>query len=458
MSRPRRPIVVACFGNGAARGLALALQRWGFEPEILAEPDWTVARVQQRIAPTILYLHSSRYAPQRLWQAINRSNVTPSLTVLPHRALAWDPNLLNISPEFVNWPCGEYELKARLDRALKSWTPPSSTDDALSQTARTPLGLVGQSEPFRGAMRRIARVAQCDAPVLIEGETGVGKELAARAVHYLGSRQHHPFVPINCGALPDTLVENELFGHVRGAYTDAKESRGGLVAQAEGGTLFFDEVEALSPRAQVVLLRFLQDRHYSPLGSRSPSHANVRIVAASNADLHALTRQGQFREDLLYRLSVVVIRLPPLRDRRADVRPLAEEFLRQACARYKLPARALHPTALEWMEHYSWPGNVRELENLIHQACVVSEGPWIHLSAAGAEHGGRTREMAAPHSPRSFRQAKAELVSEFERRYLESMLRDCGGNVTEAARRAGKERRALGKLLKRHGLDRRAYS
>lgn len=456
MSRPRRPIVVACFGDGAARGLSVALQRWEFEPEVLAETDWTRLRNSRRTAPTILYLHSARYAPQRLQQAIHQSRVSPSLTVLPHRALAWDPNLLSISPEFVGWPCGEYELKARLDRALKSWAPPPN-DDSLPQTVRTTLRLVGDSGPFRDAMRRIARVALCDAPVLIEGETGVGKELAARAVHYLGSRQDHPFVPINCGALPDTLVENELFGHVRGAYTDAKESRGGLVTQAEGGTLFFDEVEALSPRAQVVLLRFLQDRQYSPLGGHNLCRANVRIVAASNADLRALSRQGLFREDLLYRLSVVVIKLPALRERRADVRPLAEEFMRQACAQYKLPAKALHPAALDWMEQYNWPGNVRELENLIHHACVVSDGHWIHVSAAGVGTGKAAAGASGCRSRRSFRQAKAELISEFERRYLDDVLRDCGGNVTEAAKRAGKERRALGKLLKRYGLDRQTY-
>lgn len=448
----RRPLIVLCVGGfGEARAFAHALQQLDCQPEMV-EAAWMDRYVERPTVPTILYLDSARSAGERVLSVLHRSKVVPSLTVMPHGVETWDPDILNASPEFVCWPCSAEELRVRLDRALSGWTVADpAADDPAYRDACNRLSIVGGSASFRHAMQLVARVARCDAPVLIEGETGVGKELAARAVHYLGVRRDGPFVPVNCGAIPDNLIENELFGHERGAYTDAKESRGGLVSQAERGTLFLDEVETLSPRAQVVLLRFLQDRCYRPLGGRSSSLADVRIVAASNADLLVLARRGSFREDLLYRLSVVTIRVPPLRDRREDMRSLAEEFIRQACTRYRLPAKVLHASTLEWMMRYDWPGNVRELENFIHQACVTSDGRWI-LAAGSHECGRPTQVSSTDIAGRPFNHAKALTIAEFERTYLEMVMRECQGNVTRAARLAGKERRAFGKLLKRCGL------
>jgi two-component system response regulator GlrR len=191
------------------------------------------------------------------------------------------------------------------------------------------LNLIGRSRAFLVAVALIERIAACDHPVLIEGETGTGKEIAARAIHYLGARRRFPFIPVNCGAIPDSLVESALFGHVRGAFTDARESQPGIIAQARGGTLFLDEIEAMSMRAQVALLRFLQDKQYAPIGGATMIASDVRVVAATNADLSQMARAGSFRSDLLFRLNVLKLHLPPLRERSGDVLLLAEHFMQR---------------------------------------------------------------------------------------------------------------------------------
>jgi len=218
---------------------------------------------------------------------------------------------------------------------------------------------------------QIERFARCDATVLINGETGTGKELTARAIHYHGKRAEGPFIPINCGALPDALFGSELFGHTRGAFTDAYESRAGLVEQAEGGTLFLDELEALSPAGQVALLRFLQDHEYRPLGAPRARVANVRVLGATNADLSSFVRQGKFRQDLLYRLDVLTLDVPPLRNRGDDALVLARAFLRKLCSRYQQLERTFHADAIAALRSYEWPGNVRELENLIRRIAAL---------------------------------------------------------------------------------------
>jgi DNA-binding NtrC family response regulator len=321
------------------------------------------------------------------------------------------------------------------------------------------LNLVGASPAFLSAMRTIKKIAGCDAPALVEGETGTGKELAARAIHYLGARRDHPFIPVNCGALPDQLLENELFGHERGAFTDAREVQVGVVQLAEGGTLFLDEIDALSPKAQVALLRFLQDRQYRPLGSKRLRTANVRFIAASNTDLSELTQQHQFRQDLLYRLNVVPVRLPPLRARDADVELLARHFIKRFARQYGQPEKSLPPSIIGALRRHHWPGNVRELENTLHRAFVLADGDTVRVPALHGDEGERRRSLLDRRQTALLEHdlgaAKARLIVEFERRYLESLLRDTQGNVSEAARRAGKERRALGKLIKKHGLANR---
>ena len=317
--------------------------------------------------------------------------------------------------------------------------------------------MIGQSDEFKAVLHLIEKIARNDAPVLIEGETGTGKELVARALHYGGARRDHPFIPLNCGALPDTLMENELFGHRKGAYTDAKSEQAGVIAHADHGTLFLDEIDALTPRAQIVFLRFLQDQQYRPLGSGEARSADVRIVAASNADLDALTRRGDFRLDLLYRLKVMHIVLPPLRERCGDIALLAEHFLVRCAARFKSGEKRLTPDSLQRMEGYDWPGNVRELENFIYREYLLSDGGVIDVAMPGL-----CRQPATLPRPDlaqlSFKQAKTRAIAEFERQYVAGILSATAGNVTKAASLVGKERRAFGRLLKKHDIDKSPFA
>ena len=300
-------------------------------------------------------------------------------------------------------------------------------------------------------LQQIEKIGRSTASVLIQGETGSGKELAARAIHWFSVRRDEPFVAVNCGAVPDTLIETELFGHAKGAFTDAREARPGVIAQAEGGTLFLDETDALSPKAQVALLRFLQDLRYRPVGTATEIASDVRIIAAANQDLLVLVEDGHFRRDLLYRLNIFVVCIPPLRCRPTDIDLLASYFIHLFSDRYGMPPKRLHPAALEWLRRHDWPGNVRELENWIHRELLLAEGEEIRCGLP------RAMGIAPPplrQATPDLRTAKAQALAEFESSYLARVLAEAGGNVTLAARLAGKERRAFGKLIKKYGIDR----
>ena len=307
--------------------------------------------------------------------------------------------------------------------------------------------MIGDSPAFNQALRVVDKIARFDVPVLIEGETGTGKELAARAIHYQGPRRDHPFVPVNCGAIPDSLIENELFGHDRGAFTDARDHRRGLVAYARRGTLFLDEVDMLSAKAQVTLLRFVQDQQYRPLGSNRHEEADVRIIAATNANLEALASTSRFRSDLFYRLRILHLTMPPLRERRGDPALLTEHFIAKLAVRFDEPVKSIGPATLAWFDRYEWPGNIRELENLICRNFLLADEGVIEIAPP-------TGTALADPLVLNFSDAKAIVLQRFERRYLESLLTRANGNVTLAASLAGKERRALGKMLKKHHLGR----
>jgi two-component system response regulator GlrR len=320
--------------------------------------------------------------------------------------------------------------------------------------------LVGCSPAFQDAVHLIRHIAETDAPVLVEGETGTGKEVAARAIHYSGARQDRPFVAVNCGALPEHLVENELFGHARGAYTDARGSQLGVVALADGGTLFLDEVESLCARGQVALLRFLQDLRYRPLGGHREEHANVRIIAATNVNLWQMVLAKQFRSDLYYRLQILFLRMPPLRERIGDPGILASHFVGAFSARYGWRHRRISWDSVADLDRYEWPGNVRELENLVHRALLLTADPivavpqeWLAADPAAAE----SPHLAGNYFNLNLMEAKARMLDQFERVYVSRALAQTGGNVSEAARRSGKERRAFGKLLKKHSIDKRMF-
>ena len=338
-------------------------------------------------------------------------------------------------------------------RSHRTASPAGRGEAAAPDFAR--LNLVGESPAFLDTLRLIRKLSTADAAVLIQGETGTGKELAARAIHYLGSRNTAPFIPVNCGALPDSLVESEFFGHARGAFTDAKESRAGLIEQAEGGTLFLDELEALSPRGQVALLRFLQDHTYRPVGGAHGRTANVRVIGSTNADLAAMVKRGDYRADLVFRLSVLTVDLPPLRARPGDAILLAERFLRLFSAQYQLPLKPLDAAARRYLECHDWPGNVRELENLVHRSLLLSDGASVSFpNVAEAAAAAPADASSVP----SFNEAKARAIAHFERTYVIELMRRTKGNISMAARLCGKERSRLGKLMKKYGLERVAFA
>ena len=330
------------------------------------------------------------------------------------------------------------ELRARLD------------------SVRAAQGMIGSAGAYLEALEQITQFAAVELPILIVGETGTGKELAARALHYLSGRSGGPFIPVNCGALPERLFENELFGHSKGAFTDAGRAQAGLISQAEGGTLLLDEVDCLDPRSQAALLRFLQDRTYRPLGSGPIVAADVRIIASTNARLDTIVEQSGFRTDLLFRLDVGRIELPPLRERICDILPLARHFLAAAAQRHGLAVPRINAALERRLLEYSWPGNVRELENAMHRGLLLTGGcsalpDSIRLGASG-------KSEAAPSECGgiffgTLKSERARRTESFEREYLTSLLDRCHGNVSAASIEAGTERRHLGRLIQRHGIQ-----
>ena len=321
--------------------------------------------------------------------------------------------------------------------------------DALVQKLKEDIGLkqiIGESPAFLDKVRCVPRFARCDATVLISGESGTGKELFARAIHYLSPRADRPFVPVNCGALPENLVESEIFGHKRGAFTGAASDQAGLIREAEGGTLFLDEIDCLTPQAQVKLLRFLQDGEYRSVGSQQILHANIRVVAAANADFSHIVREGKFREDLFYRLNVLALTLPALRERRGDILLLTRDFLEKQAAITETRPKNLSLAALNRLLSHSWPGNVRELQNVLMRAIVLSDRDSIEPSDLDLPEDGLAAEE------QSFQAMKSRAVQRFEHDFLATVLRAHDGNITRAAFAVKKNRRAFWELLRKHGL------
>jgi DNA-binding NtrC family response regulator len=314
-------------------------------------------------------------------------------------------------------------------------------EESVTQLRAT-LGLehiVGESPAFVALIQQIPAIARYDVSVLIFGETGTGKEVFARAIHYRSPRAGKPFVPVNCGAIPVDLLENEFFGHESGAFTSANSSRHGVIKEAEGGTLFLDEVDSLPPLAQVKLLRFLQDGQFRPLGSASICSANVRIIAASNANFSEALVSGRFRKDLYYRLNVLTLKLPTLQEREDDIILLARHFLAKYSNKYDTPAREFSPAALEKLLYHSWPGNVRELENVIQRAVVLANEVTIQADHICIGDTGKNKLES-----QSFQQRKVQVVHEFEQNYVRRLLLIYKGNITRAAQGAGKDAERFG--------------
>lgn len=336
---------------------------------------------------------------------------------------------------FLTKPIDKDALYKAIDEALEQRSP--ATDEAWRQA------IVTRSPLMLRLLEQAGMVAQSDVSVLINGQSGTGKEIVAQAIHNASPRHDKPFVAINCGALPEQLLESELFGHARGAFTGAVSNREGLFQAAEGGTLFLDEIGDMPVALQVKLLRVLQERKVRPLGSNRDIEINVRIISATHRDLPKAMARGEFREDLFYRLNVVNLKIPPLSERTEDIPLLANHLLRQSADRHKPFVRAFSSDAMKRLMAAKWPGNVRQLVNVIEQCVALTSSPVI--GDALVEQALEGENTALP----TFVEAR----NQFELNYLRKLLQITKGNVTHAARMAGRNRTEFYKLLSRHELD-----
>jgi two-component system response regulator AtoC len=348
--------------------------------------------------------------------------------------------------DYVSKPFNVEELRLTVTRALerKRLSDEAQADPASKPRTRT-AEIEGKSPRMLDVYKLVARVASTTATVLVVGESGTGKELVARAIHSHSPRATAPFVPINCTALSESLLESELFGHARGAFTGAIAAKRGLLEMADGGTLFLDEIGDMGPKMQAQLLRVLQDGEVRPVGGSESIKVDVRLVCATNRDLDAEVKSGRFREDLYFRINVVTVKLPPLRDRAGDIPILVAHFLAKVARRESRAEASMSPEALDMLCRYSWPGNVRELENAVERAVAVAKGNVILPSDLPVEvYGG-----AAP-APGGIIDDRPTLA-ELERRYIALVLSECAGNKKKAAEKLGIDRRTLYRALERSG-------
>ncbi|HKC62355.1 MAG TPA: sigma-54 dependent transcriptional regulator [Pyrinomonadaceae bacterium] len=330
----------------------------------------------------------------------------------------------------------------------------SRAEEKRERTYISDIDLVGRSAAFVQLMKLVGRVAPTDLPVLVEGESGTGKEVVARAIHRRSRRSERPFIAVNCGAIPSELIESELFGHVRGAFTGAERDRRGLWEEANGGTVFLDEITETTLAFQVKLLRALQEGEIRRVGSNQTLRVDVRVIAASNRDVEAEVNQGRFRQDLLYRLNAVTINLPPLRERREDIVPLARRFAERVRLGLDAPV-TFSRAALRLLEQYSWPGNIRELENSVIRAAALSDHTIRPEDLP--ERVRRSGEAVARNIEEGAQGAATQqeewlTLEEVEKRYVARVLEHTGGNKQAAARLLGVDRKTIERMMKRYNI------
>jgi DNA-binding NtrC family response regulator len=349
--------------------------------------------------------------------------------------------------DYVTKPFRIEELRARLERAARA-VELQQENQLLREQLRTRPGfggLIGVSEKMQRIYKVIQKVSQHGYPVLILGESGTGKELVARSIHFSGARKDRPFVPVDCSSLVPTLIESELFGHVKGAFTGAQHGKQGLLEAANGGTLFLDEIGDMPVDLQAKLLRALQEREVKPVGSTERRRINVRVMAATNRDLDGAIRTGAFRQDLYFRLNVVQVKLPALRERKSDIPLLVMSFLDKFCDP-QLPARSISEEAMRHLVGYDWPGNVRELENCIERAVALSSGPIVHVADLPSN-------LQYPSSDRMPQKDELLPIDELERRAILRTLRETSGDKLAAARILGIGKTTLYRKLKQYHVE-----
>lgn len=345
---------------------------------------------------------------------------------------------------FLNKPFDPEELLLQIEKALENQRLVSEVKrlEGLLKDRHDFKNIIARSARMRGILDLVSRIAGTDSTVYISGESGTGKEVIARSIHLASERRDNPFVAINCAAIPETLMESQLFGHERGAFTDAKRSYEGMFAQADKGTIFLDEIGDMSLSIQAKLLRVLQEKQFYPIGGSKPVQVDVRVIVATNKDLETEVKNGNFREDLYYRIHVVPVEIPPLRERKEDIPLLAEHFLKQISRRMKKDIKAISPMAMQKLMLYDWPGNVRQLENTIEQAIALSR------------HDVLTEDYVLPSKDLSAEPLMPfkEAVEDFKKGYVVRLLEFTKGNVSKAADLAGKYRADFHNLVKKYNL------
>lgn len=355
--------------------------------------------------------------------------------------------------DFIAKPLQLAELQLRIERALRDRRVSRRQERPRAPRRRRKSNIIiGSSSCIKGLYERISMVAPTDVTVAISGESGTGKELVARTVHNLSDRYQNPFVIVNCAAIPEHLLEAELFGHVRGAFTDASRNRQGLFATAHTGTLFLDEIGEMPSALQSKLLRVLQSREFRAIGDNRSTKVDVRIITATNRDLQQAVKAGTFRADLFYRINVFPVKLPPLRERRDDILLLSHHFLIKHRATMDKSVEGFSASAIAKLKHYDFPGNVRELENKIHQALVLAGGRLIQPDDIRLDSDAVDMASSTDFS-RTFREIKRDVIEQFERQYVRDILRAHRGNLAAAARQAGMDRKNLWALAKKYNID-----
>ena len=340
-----------------------------------------------------------------------------------------------------------FDGKALLDKVAQGLSLAGAGRQAEPSTDGWRSGLVSRSPVMEELLAEARMVAATGASVLLRGESGSGKEVLAKAIHLASPRAGQPFIAVNCGAIPDNLLESELFGHEKGSFTGASARQTGLVQQADGGTLFLDEIGDMPAPLQVKLLRVLQEREVRPVGAARATPVDIRLVSATHRELETLIQEGSFREDLFYRLNVVSLRLPPLAERREDIPLLAAHFLDKIATRYQKAVSGFAADALEYLSAAPWPGNIRQLANVVEQCCVLTTGSLVTLAQVQKAVAGEASAIPT----------LAEAKRQFERDYLERLLRLTGGNVSDAARLADRNRTEFYRLLQKHELTPAAF-
>jgi two-component system response regulator HydG len=426
--------------------LVAMLGSWGYEVDTADDGAMAVTRVRERAYDVVLT--DVRMAEVDGIEALRRiKSYNPYLPVLIMTAYSSVDVAVQAlkagALDYLHKPLDFNELRAGLERALEQGGAqrsegPGGAADPVSE-------MIGDSPPMRELAAMIRAVAPSEASVLILGESGTGKELVAKALHDGSPRKARPMVTVNCAALAENLLESELFGHEKGAYTGAQRQRDGRFVQADGGTLFLDEIGEMAPALQAKLLRALQQGEVQRLGSDRSIRVDVRVLAATNRDLEAEVRDGGFREDLYYRLNVIALRVPALRERPEDIPLLARHFLHRFAERNRKSYRGFSPRVMDLMLHYDWPGNVRELENVVERAVILSPGEFVTENDLPATLRGSEKSAPGPFGGQSLEDAEREAIA----RTLEQV----GNNKSEAARVLGVTRVTLRSKMKKFGLD-----